>query len=367
MARYASCCRVRTLTVLFTDIVGSTALFSRLGEDAADEVRLRHFSVLDRAICAHGGTGVKRLGDGLMARFESGSSAVDCAVDMQRAVNADRTNGVGSNLSIRIGISSGDVADDGFDLYGEAVVEASRLCASAGGGNILVTDLVRGLTRGRGGHRLVDTGLRELKGLPTPVHAYSVEWDRSADRAIRVVLADDAVLVREGVARLLEENAIAVVGQAGDASGLLDAVRAAQPDLVITDIRMPPTNTVEGLDAAERIRTEFPHVAVLLLSQHLDVPSGRRLLASGTPGARAGVGYILKERVGDVDEFVDTVRRITGGERVVDPDLAGRLVSDGPQVAEDGHDSAVIFNFRPEPKLGEHVADVGLDRLVAEE
>ncbi|MDP4506949.1 response regulator transcription factor [Nonomuraea turcica] len=138
----------------------------------------------------------------------------------------------------------------------------------------------------------------------------------------RVVLADDDVLLREGLASLLQRSGLDVVGQAGDAEQLLALVRDAQPELVIVDIRMPPTNTIEGLQAAAQIRTQHPEVAILVLSAHAEAEHAMQLLASG-----GGIGYLLKSRVTDVEEFVDTVRRIAKGASVVDPALVRELVS----------------------------------------
>jgi serine/threonine-protein kinase PknK len=138
----------------------------------------------------------------------------------------------------------------------------------------------------------------------------------------RVVLAEDDVLLREGLASLLERSGFAVVGQAGDGEQLLPLVREATPDLVVVDIRMPPTHTVEGLDAARQIRLELPETGILVLSAHADVEHAMELLASGR-----GIGYLLKSRVTDVAEFLDTLERIAKGGSVVDPALVQELVT----------------------------------------
>jgi serine/threonine-protein kinase PknK len=138
----------------------------------------------------------------------------------------------------------------------------------------------------------------------------------------RVVLAEDDVLLREGLASLLERSGFEIVGQAGDAPQLLALVRETSPDLVVTDIRMPPTHTTEGLDAARSIREELPDVAILVLSAHAEVEHAMELLASGR-----GIGYLLKSRVTDVEDFVDTLARIARGGSVVDPALVKELVS----------------------------------------
>jgi DNA-binding NarL/FixJ family response regulator len=143
-----------------------------------------------------------------------------------------------------------------------------------------------------------------------------------SDSPTRVVLADDDVLLREGMSGLLERSGFEVVGQAGDASELLALVREQRPDLAIVDIRMPPSHTTEGLDAARVIREELPETAVLVLSAHVQVEQATDLLASGERS-----GYLLKSRVTDVDEFIETLERIVKGGSVVDPALVHELVT----------------------------------------
>ena len=139
---------------------------------------------------------------------------------------------------------------------------------------------------------------------------------------MRVVVADDVMLTREGIARLLEDAGIDVVAQAEDAEALLREVRLKRPDAAIADIRMPPSHTDEGLVAAHRIRTEHPDVAVLVLSQYVEPSYAMRLLEEHPER----VGYLLKQRVFDVAILVDALRRIEDGETVVDPTIVSRLV-----------------------------------------
>jgi DNA-binding NarL/FixJ family response regulator len=138
----------------------------------------------------------------------------------------------------------------------------------------------------------------------------------------RVIVAEDDVLLREGLASLLEGSGFDVVGQAGDGIQLLELVRDKTPELVVTDIRMPPTNTTEGLDAARVIRDELPDTGVLVLSAHVDVEHAMELLTSGR-----SIGYLLKSRVTDVADFIDTLERIAKGASVVDPALVQELVT----------------------------------------
>jgi DNA-binding NarL/FixJ family response regulator len=139
---------------------------------------------------------------------------------------------------------------------------------------------------------------------------------------MRIVVADDVMLTREGIVHLLDEAGIDVVAQAEDADGLLREVRLKQPDAAIVDIRMPPTHTDEGLVAAQRIRADHPAIGVLLLSQYVEPSYAMRLLEEHPER----VGYLLKQRVFDAAILVDALRRITDGETVVDPTIVSRLV-----------------------------------------
>ena len=142
------------------------------------------------------------------------------------------------------------------------------------------------------------------------------------ENRIEVALAEDDVLLREGLASLLEHSGFDVVGQCADAPLLLTLVRERRPELVIVDIRMPPDYSTEGLEAARQIRAEFPDIAILVLSAHVEVEHAIDLLASGQRS-----GYLLKSRVINVDDFVDTLKRLVRGASVVDPALVTELVS----------------------------------------
>jgi class 3 adenylate cyclase len=160
--------RTETVTVVFTDLVGSTELASRLGHDAYEALRHEHFTALRTAVAKHGGTEVKTTGDGLMLRFDSAAAAIACAVAMQQATDG--------RAQMRIGVSSGEATDESGDLFGAPVVEAARLCAAAAGGQIVVSEIVRLMARGRG-HTLVSLGELTLKGLPEPASAFEVKWE----------------------------------------------------------------------------------------------------------------------------------------------------------------------------------------------
>src|SRR4051794_5672809 len=139
---------------------------------------------------------------------------------------------------------------------------------------------------------------------------------------MRAVIAEDSVLLREGLVRLLTEAGVEVVGQCGDAEDLLRKTRAHKPDVVITDIKMPPTQTDEGLRAAEVIRSELPDTGVLVLSQYVEEAYVMELLGENAEG----IGYLLKDRVGDIDRFIDAVQRVAAGGSALDPEVVSTML-----------------------------------------
>jgi DNA-binding NarL/FixJ family response regulator len=151
---------------------------------------------------------------------------------------------------------------------------------------------------------------------------------------MRVILAEDDVLLREGIARILGDDGYDVVAQAGDRDDLLEKVRTHHPDLVVTDIRMPPTFTRDGIAAALQIRRELPDVAVVVLSQHIDTAGALELLSLGAER----IGYLLKSRVMDLDEFLDSVRRVVAGGSSIDPEVISSMVRRG---VRDEHDRGI--------------------------
>ncbi len=175
--------------------------------------------------------------------------------------------------------------------------------------------------------------------------------------ALRVVIADDDVLLREGLASLLERSGFEVGGQAGDATALLELVRTETPDLVLVDIRMPPTHSTEGLDAARVIRDESPDIGIVVLSAHVDVEHAMELLAGGH-----AIGYLLKTRVTDVADFVDTLQRVANGASVVDPALVAELVSarkrDDPLAALSAREGEVLT------LMAEGLSNAGIGRRI---
>ena len=204
------------LTVLFTDVVGSTALSQRLSVDLADEVRRRHFAVLRQAAVEAGGTEVKNTGDGLMVVFATASAALDCAVAMQQGVERDN-RGQAFDVGLRVGLSGGEVVGEDGDFFGDPVVEAARLCAACEGGQVLIADIVR-LTAGRrSSHAYRPLGPLTLSGLSDPVETVEVLWES--------VGAFDAAIPSPG--RLANEPAVGVVGREQELRQLADAAERA--------------------------------------------------------------------------------------------------------------------------------------------
>ena len=168
------------VTILFTDLVGSTEINSAIGDRAADSLRRLHFEDLNEAIAATNGTLVKTIGDAVMASYTSAADGVHGAVEMQRVVDRRNRRASGTDLHVRIGVSAGDATFEDDDSFGTPVIEASRLCSAAAPDQILINDLVGGLAGSRIDHAIVSLGPHDLKGLPSPIDVSEVEW-RSDD------------------------------------------------------------------------------------------------------------------------------------------------------------------------------------------
>jgi class 3 adenylate cyclase len=165
-----------TVTLVFTDLVGSTELMSRLGEEASERMRRDYFAILRGAAREHGGREVKNLGDGLMVAFASANGAVSCAADMQRRISAYGEERGAGTPGLRIGVNAGEVIVAENDYFGAPVVVAKRLCDHAASGQILASQMVRSLMEGRSTHTFMELGAVKLKGFPDPVSAFEVEW-----------------------------------------------------------------------------------------------------------------------------------------------------------------------------------------------
>jgi CheY-like chemotaxis protein len=300
---------MRTIVVMFTDLAESTKLYLELGPRRAAALREEHFAVLSDLTRAHHGTLVKTLGDGVMAVFPSVSDTLDAAVGMQRAA-------FGGKTPLRVGISAGDAELDGDgDWHGRSVVEAFRICSSAAAGQILLSDTALRLAPANQ-HRTRRLEPVDLRGLDR-VELHELAWDPQ-QAPLRLVIADDAALVREGLARLLDASpGLEVVGTASDGTSLLAEVRRHRPHLVITDMRMPPQGEYAGLAVLRAIKRQHPGIAVVLLSARVEPHVAADLLE----GSEGGVGYLHKDRVGDVQDFISALRMVAGGACVLDHDL----------------------------------------------
>jgi DNA-binding NarL/FixJ family response regulator len=213
------------------------------------------------------------------------------------------------------------------DLHGRTVVKAARIAGLARGGEILVSSLVRELAEADedlGEELWFEDGREvELKGLRGQHLVLAARWDPGPRSALRVVIADDSALVRDGVAAVLRECGVHVAAIAGDVDGLYREVERHRPDVALVDIRMPPTGTNEGLVAAEHLGREHPDVAVLVLSQYLELPYAVRLVEHN----QARRGYLLKDRLAEMETLLDAIRRVANGGTVVDPAIVEELVS----------------------------------------
>ena len=332
-----------TVTFLFTDVEGSTALVGELGDEYGP-VLAEHRRLLREATAASNGHEIDARADEFFAVFQRTRDAVEAALRAQREFGAYAWPPRGT-VRIRAGIHTGEPAVGESGYEGLDVHRVARICAAGHGGQVLVSQTTRNLLEA--GQVLEaefqDLGEHELRGLPRPERLFQLvapdlpsefpplrtEESRERETAgtengqgLRVVLADDSVLLREGIARLLTDAGFDVVGQSGEPDDLMLKVRSYSPDVAIVDIRMPPTQTDEGLRAAQQIREAHPDVGVLVLSQYVEPAYAMELLAESAEG----VGYLLKDRVADVSEFAAAVRRVAEGGSALDPALVTQLV-----------------------------------------
>ena len=327
-----------TVTFLFTDIEGSTQLMRRLGERYRD-VLGEERRILREALAGAGGREIDTQGDAFFVAFRRARDAVAAAVAAQRALAAHPWPARGE-VRVRMGVHTDEPAVSEGRYVGLGVHRAARICSAAHGGQVLLSNATRELVdaelppgvhlRDLSDHRLKDLDRPErlfelvVEGLPDafpPLRAERVPGRSKGP--LRLILADDATLIREGLAHLLVEQGFQVVAQVADASDLLARVELDRPDLAIVDIRMPPTYTDEGLVAAREIRAAHPEVGVLVLSQYVDVAYAMKLVTEGAER----VGYLLKDRIVDAPELAAALRRIAEGGSVVDPGLVAELVS----------------------------------------
>ncbi len=317
-----------TVTFLFTDVEGSTALAHRLAHDFQD-ILVDHRGLVRSAVAESNGVEIDVRGDEFFVAFEDAAAAARAAIAAQLAISAhDWPQDV--ELRIRMGMHTGEAIYADKDYLGVDVHKAARICFAGHGGQILLSEATHELVPEELERR--ELGSYRLRGLPNPERIFQlvapglrtefpalrgVDQDGGGPPALRVVLADDSVLLREGIALVLEHAGFEIVGQSENAEDLLREVDEQHPDVVVTDIRMPPNHADEGLRAAETIRSMHPETGILVLSQYAEPAYARELLASCT----TSVGYLLKDRVSDLEGFADAVRRVAEGEVVLDPEI----------------------------------------------
>jgi DNA-binding NarL/FixJ family response regulator/class 3 adenylate cyclase len=311
--------QTETVTVAVADVEGSTPLLERLGEARYDAMLAIYERVLAALLVEHDGNQEISAGDGHTCSFHSARAAITWAVALQRAVPSEDVA-----FKVRVGIHCGDLECRSGRLYGRAMVKAARIGALARGGEVLVSSTVRDVADVDDARDFwFDEGREaELRGLRGSHLVLPLRWEEGERAPERVVICDDTAIIRDGVAALLRENGLDVVATAGDADGLHNAIARHRPDIAVVDIRMPPTWTNEGLVAAETIRRNHPEIGVLVLSQHAEPTYAMDLVRDGEHHS----GYLLKDRIADVDILLDAVRRVARGGCVVDPALTGDLV-----------------------------------------
>ena len=352
------------VTFLLADVEGSSALQHDERVDYPVVIgRIR--SILRGAVESSSGHEVDAVGDELLAAFADPERAVSAAYEAQRAMrDADWPEFV--RVRIRIGLHTGTPSIGVEGYTGIDLVRTSRIANAGHGGQILASAATVAAV-GRLSTR--DLGEQRLERLPEPEHIYQLLADdlpqdfpplrntsSTVGKSIRVALADDSVLLREGVARLLTESGFEVVAQSGNAEDLLRHVGMHKPDVAIVDIRMPPTHTDEGLRAARAIRERFPQTGVLVLSQYVESGYALDLLSESAEG----VGYLLKDRVSDVEQFAESVRRVAEGGSALDPAVVIQLI--GRQRAEDPLDELTprereVLELMAEGRSNQAIAD----------
>ncbi len=326
-----------TVTLLCTDIEGSTTLVGRLGPAYAGVLEEHRRLVRESAESA-GGIEIDCRGDEMLLVFADAAAAVEGAIVGQRALAAHPWPD-GSSVRVRMGLHTGEPSIQGSTYIGLDVHRVARISDAGHGGQVLISQRTFELAQ----REARDLGPQPFKGLPEPERIYQIvaeglqvdfpplrlepsaagtPAEASNGNGMRIVVAEDSVLLREGIARLLEDAGLEVVGQAGTADELLLKVRSYKPHVAIVDIRMPPTQTDEGLRAAKEIREKHPETAVLVLSQYLEPAYALELLSESAEG----VGYLLKDRVADVPEFVAAVKRVGEGGSALDPSVVSQLV-----------------------------------------
>jgi DNA-binding NarL/FixJ family response regulator/class 3 adenylate cyclase len=315
-------------TFLIADIRGFTRFTAEHGDEAAARLVAKFADISAKAVEGRDGTIVELRGDEALAVFDSARQALHAAVELQSICHQETRTDPTLPLVVGIGLDAGEAVAVGDGYRGAALNTAARLCSLAAGGEIIASQSLVHLAGSVPDISFVELGPTALKGMEQAVIAVRVEAADASLRTepsgapLRVVLADDAVLLREALAAGLKAAGFEVVGQAGDVAALLSLVESRSPDVAVVDVRMPPTHTTEGLEAAREIRRRHPGTAILVLSQYVETRYAIDLIRDDA----SGVGYLLKDRVTRLEDLSDAVRRVAAGGSVIDPEVVGRLL-----------------------------------------
>jgi DNA-binding NarL/FixJ family response regulator/class 3 adenylate cyclase len=319
-----------TVTFLFADVEGSTMLQREAPAHYAEAISLLRRLMRD-TVAACGGAESDAVGDEYVAAFEDAPSSAHAALTAQRTLRDTDWPG-DIRMRVRIGLHTGtpSLTDEGYT--GIDVVRASRIANAGHGAQIVVSDATIAELDGVASR---DLGEFRLAGLAAPERIHQLLADdlprdfpplrntiSMLGAGVTVVLADDTILLREGVARLLAEAGFDVVAQSDNPADLLRHVGMHKPSVAVVDIRMPPTHTNEGLQAAREIRARYPATSVLVLSQYVEAAYAMDLFSESTEG----LGYLLKDRIADIEEFALAVRRVSEGGSALDPAVVAELL-----------------------------------------
>jgi DNA-binding NarL/FixJ family response regulator/class 3 adenylate cyclase len=324
-----------TVTFVFTDIEGATRLLKQLRERYG-EVLAEHRRIVRETFARHGGEEVDTQGDAFFYVFPRARSAAEAAAETQRELSA-REWPEGTAVSVRMGMHTGEsLSEEGY--HGIGVHRAYRIMCAGHGGQVLLSQATAAVLsddeldqlgiRDLGEHRLKDLERPErihqleIEGLPREFPALRTGEAEPTGPPVRVVVAEDSTLFREGLVRLLADSDFEVVGEAHNAHELRTIVERERPDVAIVDVRMPPTQTDEGTRTAKELKAGQPDLGVLVLSQVVETKHALDLFSEWPEG----FGYLLKDRVTAIDDFLDAVRRVAAGGTAIDPEVVGQLM-----------------------------------------
>ncbi len=353
-----------TVTFLFADVEGSTALQGGAPAVYPDAIALLR-RTLREAVSASGGAESDAVGDEYVAVFGEAPGAAEAALEVQRRLRDMHWPG-GIRVRVRMGLHTGTptLSDEGYT--GIDIVRASRIANAGHGGQILVSsDTLCALAD----MPAKELGEFRLDGLPQPERIHQLLADdlprhfpplrntiSTLGAGVSVVLADDTALLREGIARLLADSGFDVVAQSDNPDDLLRHVAMHKPSVAIVDIRMPPSHTDEGIRAAREIRERFPGTSVLVLSQYVEPTYAMDLFSTTTEG----LGYLLKDRVSDFEEFANAVRRVSEGGSALDSAVVGQLLGrtrDDDPLAELTPREREVLELMAEGRSNQAIAD----------